>query len=57
MNAANMANAQGGFSVPWDLHPRSLHAEFSHNTDVLLTLGAPQGHAAIPHLGEVRIRN
>ena len=55
MNAANMAGAQGSFSVPWDLHPRSLHAEFSHNTDVLLTLGAPQGHATIPNLGEVGI--
>ena len=28
-----------GFSVPWDLHPKSLHAEFAHNTDLLLTLG------------------
>ena len=55
MNAANMAAAQGAFSVPWDLHPRSLHAEFSHNTDVLLTLGAPRGHATIPNLGEVGI--
>ena len=41
--------------LPWDLHPRSLHAEFSHNTDVLLTLGAPRGHATIPNLGEVGI--
>ena len=52
-----MQLSTGSFNVPWDLHPRSLHAEFSHNTDVLLTLGVPQGHAAIPHLGEVRIRN
>ena len=26
-----------GFAIPWDLHPKSLHAEFSHNTDLLLT--------------------
>eukprot|EP00966_Prymnesium_polylepis_P161685 3736787-Prymnesium_polylepis.2 len=32
-----------GFAVPWDLHPRSLHAEFAHNTDLLLTLD----HAAV----------
>ncbi len=53
MNAANMAAAQGTFNVPWDLHPRSLHAEFSHNTDVLLTLG--DSGAAIPNTGEVGI--
>ena len=41
MNARNMMadNVPGvGFSVPWDLHPKSLHAEFAHNTDLLLTL-------------------
>lgn len=27
----------GVFNMPWDLHPRSLHAEFTHNTDLLLT--------------------
>ena len=33
-------NGKGGsaFMVPWDLHPLSLHAEFAHNTDLLLTL-------------------
>jgi FkbM family methyltransferase len=29
-----------GFRVPWDLHPLSLHAEFAHNTDILLTRGS-----------------
>mmetsp|Transcript_22718 Transcript_22718/g.49639 ORF Transcript_22718/g.49639 Transcript_22718/m.49639 type:complete len:170 (-) Transcript_22718:121-630(-) len=40
-----------GFSVPWDVHPRSLRAEFAHNTDLLLTLD--QG--AIEKRGEVGI--
>lgn len=30
----------GLFNMPWDLHPRSLHAEFTHNTDLLLTRAA-----------------
>lgn len=30
--------ASDTFAVPWDLHPLSLHAEFSHNTDLLLAL-------------------
>jgi len=42
LNARNMIadNGKGGnsFMVPWDLHPLSLHAEFAHNTDLLLTL-------------------
>lgn len=39
-NADNMIKDMGTdtFAVPWDLHPRSLHAEFSHNTDLLLSL-------------------
>ena len=44
VNARNIAtdSAAGGpgFAIPWDLHPRSLHAEFAHNTDLLLTLGS-----------------
>ena len=38
-NARNMVddNKGPGFAIPWDLHPKSLHAEFSHNTDLLLT--------------------
>ncbi|KAL3927226.1 MAG: hypothetical protein SGPRY_002922 [Prymnesium sp.] len=40
LNAINMRlpRSRLGFSIPWDLHPRSLHAEFAHNTDLLLTL-------------------
>jgi hypothetical protein len=41
INARNMVvdmRKGPGFSVPWDLHPHSLHAEFAHNTDLLLTL-------------------
>ena len=42
VNARNMlvdnSRRGAGFSVPWDLHPKSLHAEFAHNTDLLLTL-------------------
>lgn len=38
-NARAMATARGRLLIPWDLHPRSLHAEFAHNTDVLFTLG------------------
>ena len=39
-NAENMlAEARAGgastFHIPWDLHPRSLHSEFGHNTDLL----------------------
>ena len=40
-----------GFAVPWDLHPLSLHAEFSHNTDLLLTLD----HSAIGRRREVGV--
>ena len=54
-NARNMLsdNTEGrfGFSIPWDLHPRSLHAEFSHNTDLLLTLD----HGAIRRRREVGV--
>lgn len=39
VNMVNMlARAPHGMAIPWDLHPRSLHAEFAHNTDLLLTL-------------------
>ena len=42
VNARNLAHDQRrrgpGFAIPWDLHPKSLHAEFAHNTDLLLTL-------------------
>ena len=45
INSRNMvADQSHGFAVPWDLHPRSLHAEFAHNTDLLLTLN----HSAVP---------
>lgn len=37
INARNMMS-DIGFSVPWDLHPRSLRAEFAHNTDLFATL-------------------
>ena len=36
VNCDNMVG--GAFLIPWDLHPRSLHAEFAHNTDLLVTL-------------------
>ena len=36
-NSGGPRHAAAGFAIPWDLHPRSLHAEFSHNTDLLLT--------------------
>ena len=54
-NAENMIDdmkTTGSFAVPWDIHPRSLHAEFSHNTDLLLTLDAD----AIASDGEVGVR-
>ena len=41
LNSRNMATDHG-FAVPWDLHPRSLHAEFSHNTDLLATLASAE---------------
>ena len=57
-NARNMQADNGaggtpaaGFAVPWDLHPMSLHAEFSHNTDLFLTLN----HSAVPMLREVGV--
>ena len=37
-NTANMASVikrKDSFHIPWDLHPLSLHAEFSHNTDLI----------------------
>jgi hypothetical protein len=45
-NAHNMLRDRTSdiFAIPWDLHPRSLHAEFSHNTDLLLSLDP----AAVP---------
>lgn len=36
LTAVNMARP--GFAMPWDLHPHALHAEFSHNTDMILSL-------------------
>ena len=55
-NARNMLQDNSGFrspgfAVPWDLHPRSLHAEFSHNTDIFLTLN----HSAVPMKREVGV--
>lgn len=44
------------FHVPWDLHPLSLHAEFSHNTDLLAVHGhasADGGALSVPTDGEV----
>ena len=35
LNARNMRHATPRFDMPWDLHPKSLHAEFTHNTDLL----------------------
>jgi hypothetical protein len=63
MNAANMQLSTGSFNVPWDLHPRSLHSEFSHNTDVLFTHRSVEaeakakgrGDTLIPSLGEVGV--
>ena len=38
VNARNYAERGAhGLSIPWDLHPRSLHAEFAHNTDLFFT--------------------
>ena len=37
VNSRNMVK-DNAFAIPWDLHPRSLHAEFAHNTDLLATL-------------------
>ena len=45
------AGVVAGFAIPWDLHPRSLHAEFSHNTDLFLTLDPK----AVPFRREVGI--
>ena len=42
-NAGGAMRAAPGFAIPWDLHPKSLHAEFSHNTDLLLTRKAAVG--------------
>ena len=46
-NRGQGAVAAAGFAVPWDLHPQSLHAEFSHNTDLLLTR-TPEHHTVQP---------
>lgn len=35
--ARGRRRAGSTFHVPWDLHPKSLHAEFTHNTDLLAT--------------------
>lgn len=52
INSRNMIMDQAlGFAVPWDLHPRSLHAEFAHNTDLLLTLN----HSAVPRSRDVGV--
>jgi len=37
-NAAQDSRSGHEYSVPWDVHPRSLRAEFAHNTDLLLAL-------------------
>ncbi|KAL1522571.1 hypothetical protein AB1Y20_017556 [Prymnesium parvum] len=50
VNSRNMITTPG-FSVPWDLHPRSLHAEFAHNTDLLLT----RHHSAVPRSRDVGV--
>ena len=54
--AAEAAQAErisaGDFNVPWDLHPRSLHATFTHNTDLILSLN----HSAIDSDGHVGLR-
>lgn len=50
INALNMMSDQG-MAIPWDLHPRSLHAEFAHNTDLLLTLN----HSAVQRSRDVGV--
>ena len=52
MQVDNTGWRAAGFAVPWDLHPTSLHAEFSHNTDLFLTLD----HSAVPFGREVGIQ-
>jgi hypothetical protein len=59
LNAEKMAadTRNKSFHVPWDLHPQSLHAEFTHNTDLLgVNVRGAVGHAEIPHEGEVGVR-
>ena len=51
VNAANMAVARGSFQVPWELHPKSLHAVFAHNTDVLFV----RDRDAIPRRADVGV--
>ena len=45
-NADNMVRdiVRKTFHVPWDLHPLSLHAEFSHNTDILAWHSSNSNH-------------
>ena len=51
VNAANMAVARGSFQGPWELHPKSLHAVFAHNTDVLFV----RDRDAIPRRADVGV--
>ena len=46
-----MAVARGSFQVPWELHPKSLHAVFAHNTDVLFV----RDRDAIPRRADVGV--
>ena len=63
-NALNMVASirRKTFHVPWDLHPRSLHAEFTHNTNVLAVHRdaaavdvASGARVAVPSAGEVGV--
>ena len=55
--ARGSRRAGTSFSLPWDLHPASLHAEFTHNTDLLCTHqeSSPVSHLAITREGDVGV--